>query len=211
MERKTRKTKGQAGLRVVVVGENSVGKTSVVNQFVNGEFLFETEPGKDDAVMDCEHQVGQELTPVEIWDTYCNEEGAQDLLKSYYRRADAVVVVYDVTKLDTFKKIGNWHQKIFNILDHPGTPFLVFGNKTDLENLREVKTAEGKQAAESIGAIFYEGSALTELNVKEAFGNIIIKGYPRFIDRVQGISSSVRLTEKQSIRRKPKKEGKCCS
>ena len=89
---------------------------------------------------------------------------------------NAFVVLYDITKRTSFDRVKTFHSKILMVKDcdvKTQPPIIVVGNKTDLEDEREVSTEEGQQAALSLGATFFETSALKNTNISETFIEII--------------------------------------
>ena len=92
-----------------------------------------------------------------IWDT-AGQEKYGALTKSYYHNCHGVILVYDVTKQDTFDNLDYWIKQIKEIKKDP--EIVIVGNKCDLENLRTVSTEVAESKAESYSASFYEASAL---------------------------------------------------
>ncbi|XP_064187220.1 ras-related protein Rab-31-like isoform X2 [Anguilla rostrata] len=113
---------------------------------------------------------GNELHKFLIWDT-AGQERFHSLAPMYYRGSAAAVVVYDITKLDSFQTLKKWVKE----LKEYGPEDIVVaiaGNKTDLGDIREVPMKEAKEFAESIAAIFIETSAKSAINVEELFKKI---------------------------------------
>ena len=89
----------------------------------------------------------------------------------YFRGWHGVVLVYDVTKQETFNNLGSWIEIIKENL--PNAKLILVGNKSDLQNLKTVSPEDGQALAESEGINFYETSALDWNNINEAFDNLL--------------------------------------
>ena len=87
---------------------------------------------------------------------------------SYYRGAQGIIIVYDVTDRDTFENVRTWIQEIEKY-SKPGVCKVLVGNKCDLESLRQVPKEEAEEFANQFGMPFIETSAKASLNVEEAF------------------------------------------
>jgi len=161
-------------LKIIILGESGVGKTAILHKYVMGKFIEEHKAtiGADFLTKDI--QIKDKSITLQIWDT-AGQERFQSLGNAFYRGADACVLVYDATNKDTFRKIEEWKN---NFLDQCGTenpdkfPFLLLGNKIDLEDRRAVTTREAQQWAEQNEMIFYETSALNGNNIESALTKI---------------------------------------
>ena len=109
----------------------------------------------------------------EIIDTG-GQEKFNALNKTYYKRADCCVLVYDITDVDSFEKCKYFYKKEIaeNCLEN--VKVILVGNKTDLENQRKVKTEEGEKFAEENNYYFIETSCESNSNVSDAFEMIIL-------------------------------------
>lgn len=111
----------------------------------------------------------QLLKQLQIWDT-AGQESFRSITRSYYRGAAGALLVYDITRRDTFKHLGRWLEEARQHSQSNMTIMLI-GNKNDLEHRRAVSTEEGKAFADKHGLIFMETSAKTAYNVEQAFIN----------------------------------------
>ena len=94
---------------------------------------------------------------------------------AFYRGADACILVYDITDENSFKEIDSWRRKFINQanIDNPKRyPFLLLGNKTDLDDKRKVSRNQGDNYAQDNGMEFAETSAMTGTNIEKAFTNV---------------------------------------
>ena len=118
---------------------------------------------------------GQGVIILQIWDT-AGQERFQSLSSAFYRGADCCCLVYDVTNPASFDHLQEWKQ-VFLSKAQPSKPetfpFLVIGNKIDLEEQRKVSTNQGKNLCEQNGnMLFYESSAKNNVNVETAFKDL---------------------------------------
>lgn len=104
---------------------------------------------------------------LQVWDT-AGQESFRSITRSYYRGAAGALLVYDITRRDTFQHLGRWLEEARQHA-HPNMAILLIGNKNDLEHRRAVTTEEGKAFAEENGLLFLETSAKTAYNVEQAF------------------------------------------
>lgn len=104
---------------------------------------------------------------LQIWDT-AGQESFRSITRSYYRGAAGALLVYDITRRDTFQHLGRWLEEAKQHA-HENMVILLIGNKNDLEHRRAVTTAEGQAFADQNGLLFLETSAKTAYNVESAF------------------------------------------
>ncbi|XWS12991.1 hypothetical protein CRYUN_Cryun37aG0137200 [Craigia yunnanensis] len=104
---------------------------------------------------------------LQIWDT-AGQESFRSITRSYYRGAAGALLVYDITRRETFNHLASWLEDARQHANANMTIMLI-GNKCDLAHRRAVTTEEGEQFAKDHGLIFMEGSAKTAQNVEEAF------------------------------------------
>ncbi|XP_072529160.1 EF-hand calcium-binding domain-containing protein 4B isoform X2 [Salminus brasiliensis] len=152
--------------KVILVGNSNVGKTAFLRRFCNGHFHTATTAtvGIDYSVRTL--NLGNSHAALQLWDT-AGQERYRSITKQFFRKADGVVVLYDVTMHGSFRSVRSWLNSIQEAVGDP-IPVMLLGNKSDKESLREVPTKEGKRLAEESGLMFYECSAYTGYNVLEA-------------------------------------------
>lgn len=160
-------------LKVIVLGDTGVGKTSLMQQFINGKFSqqYKATIGADfhpkDMVID------DKTVTMQVWDT-AGQERFQSLGVAFYRGADCCVLVYDVTNTKSFENLQNWRDEFLiqaNIKDPETFPFVVLGNKIDVEESKRVVSSKKAQAlCASLGNLpYFETSAKEAVNVDQAF------------------------------------------
>ncbi|XP_070580389.1 ras-related protein Rab-7a-like [Ptychodera flava] len=161
-------------IKVVILGDSGVGKTSLLNQYVSKKFSnqYKATIGADfltkDAVVD-----GRIVT-MTIWDT-AGQERFQSLGVAFYRGAESCVLVFDVTSPISFKSLDSWRDEFLiqaNVRDPENFPFVVIGNKVDL-NTRSISTRRAEAWCRSKHNIpYFETSAKESLNIDLAFQTV---------------------------------------
>ncbi|KAG8642930.1 ras-related protein Rab7 isoform X1 [Manihot esculenta] len=167
-------TKRRALLKVIVLGDSGVGKTSLMNQYVYKKFSQQYKATIGADFVTKELQVDDKLVTLQIWDT-AGQERFQSLGAAFYRGADCCVLVYDVNVLKSFETLSNWHEEFLkqaNPVLPDEFPFVLLGNKIDIDggNSRVVSEKKAVDWCASKGNIpYFETSAKEDYNVDEAF------------------------------------------
>ncbi|KAK0623115.1 ras family-domain-containing protein [Immersiella caudata] len=173
-----------SSVKLVLLGEAAVGKSSLVLRFVNNDFQENKEPTIGAAFLTQKCNLPQRTIKFEIWDT-AGQERFASLAPMYYRNAQAALVVYDLTKPTSLVKAKHWVAELQRQAS-PGIVIALVGNKLDLTSdnagttgegepgggdgdARKVSTEEAKIYAEEEGLLFFETSAKTGYNVTEVF------------------------------------------
>jgi len=162
-------------LKVVILGDMSVGKTSLMTQYVNKRFSvqYKATIGADFMTKDVE--IDGQIVTMQMWDT-AGQERFQSLGAAFYRGADCCVLVYDITSAQSFKALDAWRDD-FLVQSSPRNadtfPFAVLGNKLDLTENRVVSTKRAQEWCKSKNNIaYFEVSAKEALNIEDAFQTI---------------------------------------
>jgi len=167
-------TRKKVLLKVIILGDSSVGKTSLMNQYVNKRFSNQYKATIGADFLTKEVVIDDRVVTMQIWDT-AGQERFQSLGVAFYRGADCCVLVYDTTASNTFKNLDSWRDEFLiqaSPRDMEHFPFVVLGNKIDLEN-RAVSTKRAQQWCQSKNDIpYFETSAKEGINVDLAFQTI---------------------------------------
>jgi small GTP-binding protein len=150
--------------KTLVVGDGSVGKTSLVRRFATGKFDADYIQTIGVNLLSKIIEVNGKKIKLHLWDTG-GQEKFRNLLPKYYEGGRCGLVVYDVTKPLTLKKCIWWTGEVIKYCGK--IPLILVGNKIDLE--RQVSTEEGHSIAKSLGISFIETSAKEQVNVEKAF------------------------------------------
>ncbi|KAK6184944.1 ras-related protein Rab-11B [Patella vulgata] len=161
--------------KVVLVGDSGVGKTNLLSRFTRNEFNAESKStiGVEFATRNV--NIKGKTIRAQIWDT-AGQERYRAITSVYYRGAVGALVVYDITKQNTFDSLQKWLEELREHSD-PHCNIMLVGNKTDLNHLKEVMQEEGRAFAEKERISFVETSALDASNVGEAFNNLLVDIY----------------------------------
>jgi small GTP-binding protein len=157
-------------MKVVIVGDTRVGKTSLLSRLVTGKFQMEVAPTIGAAIQSQTIATTKGIATLQIWDT-AGQEKYRALAPMYYRNAQAVILVFDVTNANSFRRLSEW---IAELEAKPGPVrlFLV-GNKCDLSEYRAVDDRTARAWADEHGAAAYtETSALSGNGVTELFQKV---------------------------------------
>eukprot|EP00871_Galdieria_phlegrea_P002507 jgi/Galph1/3257/GphlegSOOS_G1937.1 len=169
-------------LKIVVLGDSGVGKTSLLERFVNHRFSqqYKATIGADFLTKDL--IIEDRTVNLQIWDT-AGQERYQSLGSAFYRGADACVLVYDTTDLKSFESLETWRDE-FLVSSSPrepqSFPFVVLGNKADLEPQRAVPLRRAQQWCSAKGDIpLFETSAKENILVDKAFDVVVTNALKR--------------------------------
>ncbi|CAF3529645.1 unnamed protein product [Fusarium graminearum] len=132
--------------KVLLLGDSTVGKTNIVNQFTQAQLDAESKPTLGVKPTNKIVQVGSDAVKVNIWDTAGLERYRASV--NYYHDAVAVLIVYDVTNRKSFDNAARWLQEI-RTHGEPGITVMLVGNKSDLGNLRVVETQRAVRTEEA--------------------------------------------------------------
>ncbi|KAJ3085174.1 Ras- protein Rab-5C [Quaeritorhiza haematococci] len=160
-------------VKLVLLGEAAVGKSSLVLRFVNNEFQENKEPTIGAAFLTQKCKLEDKIIKFEIWDT-AGQERFHSLAPMYYRNAQAAIVAYDITKAASLDKAKSWVKELQRQAN-PNIVIALVGNKLDLVSARAVPTEEAQAYANEAGLLFTEASAKSGENVMEVFTEIAKK------------------------------------
>jgi len=173
--------------KYIIIGDTGVGKSCLLLQFTDKRFqqvhdlTIGVEFGARMITID-----GKQIK-LQIWDT-AGQESFRSITRSYYRGAAGALLVYDITRRDTFNHLTSWLDDARQHANSNMTIMLI-GNKCDLDARRAVSFEEGQQFANEHGLVFLETSAKTAANVEEAFINTARKIYEKIQQGVFDVSN----------------------
>ncbi len=155
--------------KIIIIGNSNVGKTSIINRFTDKEFK-----DKHLATLGCDFHmktimINEKMIKIQIWDT-AGMEKYQSITKSYYRGAQACLIVFDITNRESFESIENWIEN-FNKFCNPNIQkiILLIGNKCDLGIDRKISYEEAENYSRVNNLLYYETSAKDDINIHEVF------------------------------------------
>ena len=149
-------TEGEKTIRIIVVGDSTVGKTAAIIKFVDGISASSTIPTVGVDFKTKKMNVRGEEISMQIWDT-AGQERFRSLTNSYFRKAQGIALFFDVTNKDSFSHLQTWLDSISDNLYSSGTtiPIVVIGNKIDLTSKRVVSQEEALQFLSDAYHYFY--------------------------------------------------------
>jgi len=160
-------------LKVIILGDSGVGKTSLMNQYVNKKFStsYKATIGAD--FLTKEVTVDDRIVTLQLWDT-AGQERFQSLGVAFYRGADCCVLVYDVNSPKSFETLDSWRDEFLiqaSPRDPDNFPFVVLGNKVDMgEERRMISQKRAHAYCQQRGQMpYFETSAKDNVNVEQAF------------------------------------------
>ncbi|KAJ8466760.1 hypothetical protein OPV22_029312 [Ensete ventricosum] len=161
--------------KIVLIGDSGVGKSNILSRFTRNEFCLDSKSTIGVEFATKTLQVEGKTIKAQIWDT-AGQERYRAITSAYYRGAVGALLVYDITKKQTFDNIQRWLREL---RDHADSNIVIIlaANKSDLKHLRAISEGEGQVLAEQEGLSFLETSALESLNVEKAFQTIITEIY----------------------------------
>ncbi|XP_016412101.1 ras-related protein Rab-6A-like isoform X2 [Sinocyclocheilus rhinocerous] len=156
--------------KLVFLGEQSVGKTSLITRFMYDSFdnTYQATIGID--FLSKTMYLEDRTIRLQLWDT-AGQERFRSLIPSYIRDSAAAVVVYDITNVNSFQQTTKW---IDDVRTERGGDVIIMlvGNKTDLADKRQVSIEEGERKAKELNVMFIETSAKAGYNVKQLFRRV---------------------------------------
>jgi len=161
--------------KYIIIGDTGVGKSCLLLQFTDKRFqpVHDLTIGVEFGARMV--QIDNRQIKLQIWDT-AGQESFRSITRSYYRGAAGALLVYDITRRETFNHLTRWLEEARQNANQSMVIMLI-GNKSDLDHRRQVSKEEGEKFAKEHGLIFLETSAKTAANVEEAFINTAQKIY----------------------------------
>ncbi|KAK6140079.1 hypothetical protein DH2020_026214 [Rehmannia glutinosa] len=195
--------------KILLIGDSAVGKSSLLVSFISN-VVDDLSPtiGVDFKIKFL--TVGEKRLKLTIWDT-AGQERFRTLTSSYYRGAQGIILVYDVTRRDTFTNLSDvWAKELELYSTHEDCIKMLVGNKVDRESERVVSREEGITLAKELGCLFFECSAKTRQNVERCFEELALKimEVPRLLEEGSSVKRNI-LKQKQEHQTPP--TGGCCS
>ena len=158
-------------LKLVMIGDSGVGKTNILSRYINNEFSSITKATVGVEFFSTIIKKNNKLIKLQIWDT-AGQERYKSITSAYYKGAKGAFVVYDITKMKTFKNLDKWITEL-KANGNEDIYIILIGNKLDLEKNREVMTNDVKRKAEELKVGYFETSALDGSNIEHAFDVIV--------------------------------------
>ena len=203
--------------KLVLIGDTGVGKTNILSRYINNEFSLATQSTVGVEFGSKIIKKNDKLIKLQIWDT-AGQERYKSITSAYYKGSKGALVVYDISRKGTFENVDKWIEEL-KANGSEDVLIMLVGNKSDLEDKREVKTEDVIKKAEQFKVAFCETSALDGKNIDHAFDNLINEIAKKVerdkINEAKNIQDSKGITldtaeEKRNETDKNKKNNKNC-
>ncbi|XP_049399623.1 phosphatidylinositol 4-phosphate 5-kinase 9-like [Solanum stenotomum] len=197
--------------KILLIGDSGVGKSSLLLSFISNAVDDITPTiGVDFKIKTL--TVGGKRLKLTIWDT-AGQEKFRTLTSSYFRGAQGIILVYDVTRRDTFTNLYDvWAKEVELYCTNEDCVKMLVGNKVDRESERDVSREEGVALAKELGSLFLECSAKTRANVEQCFEELTLKimEVPSLLEEGSTSGKKNILIQKQQ-QQTTESQSSCCS
>ena len=198
--------------KVVLVGDSFVGKTNIMSKYLKNEFHEDSKATVGVEFGSKQFTIDGHSVKSQIWDT-AGQERYKAITSAYYKGAKGAFIVYDITRKNSFESVEKWVSDVTSVADKKITIVLI-GNKSDLEDQRQVTKEEAQDKANKLEIAFMETSAFSGDNLDKAFEMMINEVYKKCheemladgeLDIIQG-GEDINLAKKNTNTQKKK----CC-
>ncbi|XP_023134241.1 RAB3D, member RAS oncogene family, a [Amphiprion ocellaris] len=194
--------------KLLIIGNSSVGKTSFLFRYADDSFTsaFVSTVGIDFKVKTIYRN--EKRVKLQIWDT-AGQERYRTITTAYYRGAMGFLLMYDITSQESFCAVQDWATQI-KTYSWDNAQVVLVGNKLDLEDDRQVPTADAQKLATELGFQFFEASAKDNINVKQVFDKLVDVICEKMNETVNGDASPATNQKGDSLKESPnKRQGGC--
>jgi Ras-related protein Rab-11A len=165
-------------IKIVIVGDSGVGKSNILTRYVQDEFNQDSKATVGVELSTKTYKINDKFVKVHLWDT-AGQERYKSITSAYYKGAKGAMIVYDITRPETFNNVDKWFNEIREF-GEKNVVLMMVGNKSDLTHLRAVETKTALDKAEMLsnvklilGVPVMETSALDSSNIDTAFKQLI--------------------------------------
>ena len=198
--------------KVVLVGDSFVGKTNIMSKYLKNEFHEDSKATVGVEFGSKQFNIEGHSIKAQIWDT-AGQERYKAITSAYYKGAKGAFIVYDITRKNSFESIDKWINDVTAVADKKITIVLI-GNKSDLEDQRQVTKEEGEDKANKLQVAFLETSAFSGENLEKAFQMMIKEVYQKCHEEMmsEGDVDIIKGGEDINLAKKNNSgEKKCCA
>ena len=195
--------------KVVLVGDSFVGKTNIMSKYLKNEFHEDSKATVGVEFGSRQFNIEGHVVKAQIWDT-AGQERYKAITSAYYKGAKGAFIVYDITRKESFENVSKWAEQLKSTADKNLT-IIIVGNKTDLEDQRQVTSEEGQNKANSLESAFIETSAASGSNLDKAFEMMINEVYQKCHEEMLAEGDvEIEGGEDINLSKKPENTKKAC-
>ena len=192
-------------IQLLLLGDGAVGKTCLLKRYNDDTFTTHHLVTIGIDFISKEIALDDKRITLKVWDT-AGQERFRTITRNFYKQAEGIILVYDITKRETFESVHKWINSIHENADAGAITCLV-ANKIDLEDERVVSKEEGQEVANKYEIKFYETSAKSNINVRE-----VIEGMAKeVLTKVAAKVDVNRVSVANSKAKKNKEKANCCT
>jgi small GTP-binding protein len=136
-------------IKIVIVGDSGVGKSNILTRYVQDEFNQESKATVGVELSTKTYKINDKYVKVHLWDT-AGQERYKSITAAYYKGAKGAMIVYDITKPESFNNVDKWFNEIREY-GEKNVSLMCVGNKCDLKHLRSVETNRALEKAATLG------------------------------------------------------------
>ena len=165
-------------VKIILIGDSAVGKTNIMSKYLRGQFQENSKATVGVEFGSKLFKIDNHNIKAQIWDT-AGQEKYKAITGAYYKGSKGAFVVYDITRKETFDSTDRWINDL-KISSDPKINIKLIGNKSDLEDKRDVLKEQGEEKAKSFGCAFLETSAFNGDNIDKGFEMMISDIFKKF-------------------------------
>ena len=199
--------------KVVLVGDSFVGKTNIMSKYLKNEFHEDSKATVGVEFGAKQFKIEGHTVKAQIWDT-AGQERYKAITSAYYKGAKGAFAVYDITRRSSFESIEKWVNDLTSTADKNVT-IVIIGNKSDLEDHRQITKEEGQEKANKLQVAFLETSAFSGENLDKAFEMMVNEIYKKCHEEMLAEAEIDFIEGGQDINLAKKKDNteakKCCA
>ena len=200
--------------QILIIGDSSVGKTSIITRYTNGTFKEEYLGTVGLDYYTKEEIIDNKTIRVKLWDT-AGQERFRSLTQNYFRNAEGVLLTFDLTSNESFDSLKEWINSIKKNMESQNIyiPLVIIGNKLDMEELREIKKEDAEKFANENNYKYFETSAKTGEGIDNSIRELIIlvlKNKGQIDDQKEARANSMQIKEEKKSKDNNENKKKCC-
>ena len=158
---------------VILAGDSGVGKTNIVLRYTKDNIPSNIEPSESFKLFFKSQKINGKKIRLQIWDLAGQQGWEEEAIPRICSKSQGGFIIYDITKRESFENVDKWFRVLRKNLRN--SPIILLGNKSDLNEEREVTEEEGKNKAEELNISFYETCASNKENIDDVFKELLKK------------------------------------